>query len=192
MAHITVSVEYGIHCLLWLVDSDRKPLSSRDLADLQGISPSFVAKIFPKLEKAGIVRASEGVRGGYVLARAPKDISFLEIIDAIEGAKPLFDCKEVRIRCPLFGDDAPTWATKGTCGIHAVMLRAEKAMREALASQSLADVAAAYQRKAPAAFSEEVRDWVDNRFQSRTRKPVVPDRTGDKKSSKASSNAVNS
>src|SRR3954468_12135682 len=99
MAHLTTSVEYGIHCLLWLADSGGKPLSSRDLAELQGISPSFLAKIFPKLEKAGIVEASEGVRGGYRLARSPEKISVLQVVDAIEGEKPLFDCLEIRRRC---------------------------------------------------------------------------------------------
>ncbi len=65
MAYITTSVEYGgIHCLLWLVGDNQRALSSRELAELQGISPSFLAKIFPKLKKAGIVVASEGVRGG--------------------------------------------------------------------------------------------------------------------------------
>ena len=129
MAHLTVSVEYGIHCLLWLVSSGNQPLSSRDLAELQGISPSFLAKIFPKLEKAGLVMASEGVRGGYRLAKAPEDITFLDIVDAIEGDKPLFDCQEVRGRCAVFGQRPPSWATSGVCAVHAVMLRAEKAMR---------------------------------------------------------------
>ncbi|GAA4247165.1 RrF2 family transcriptional regulator [Azospirillum formosense] len=64
MAHLTASVEHGIHCLLWLAAAGDAPLSSRHLAELQGISPSFLAKIFPMLEKAGIVTASEGVRGG--------------------------------------------------------------------------------------------------------------------------------
>ncbi|MGD9802022.1 MAG: Rrf2 family transcriptional regulator [Hyphomicrobiaceae bacterium] len=166
-----MSVEYGTHCLLWLADFGEKPLSSRELAELQGISPSFVAKIFPKLEKAGIVRASEGVRGGYVLAKAPRDISFLQIVDAIEGKKPLFDCQEIRARCPLFGKQPPTWATTGTCAIHAVMLRAEKAMRESLASQSLADVARVLGRKAPPQFAGEVREWIDDRAENRLGKP---------------------
>src|SRR5215475_16133515 len=102
MAHLTASVEYAIHCLLWMTDGSDIPRSSRDLAEMQGISPSFVAKIFPKLEKAGIVRASEGVRGGYVLARPQDEINFLEIIDAVEGRKPLFECQEIRGRCALF------------------------------------------------------------------------------------------
>ena len=51
-----------------MADSDAAPRSGRDLALFQGISPTFVAKILAKLEKAGIVRAAEGLRGGYLLA----------------------------------------------------------------------------------------------------------------------------
>ncbi|MDQ7250464.1 RrF2 family transcriptional regulator [Dongia sedimenti] len=174
MAHITVSVEYGIHSLLWLVGQEGKPLSSRKLAELSGVSPTFLAKIFPKFEKAGIVRAAEGVRGGYALAKAPQDISFLEIVDAIEGEKPLFDCQEIRVRCPLFGKAPPAWATNGTCAVHAVMLRAEKSMRDALKAQSLGDVAQAFGRKAPSEFWTTFRKWLDDEDKPRVRKPVSP------------------
>jgi Rrf2 family protein len=177
MAHLTVSVEYGIHCLLWLVDSGDMPLSSRDLAELQGISPSFVAKIFPRLEKAGIVTASEGLRGGYRLARQPEEISFLQIVDAIEGNKPLFDCLEIRSRCAVFGETPPDWATRGFCSIHQVMLKAEKAMRVELAAHSLADVSASVSRKAPRKFFVQVHDWITKRTNSRKlgRRPKMLD-----------------
>jgi Rrf2 family protein len=167
MAHITNSVEYGIHSLLWLVDPASGQPSSRDLAELQGISPSFVAKIFPKLEKAGIVQASAGVRGGYRLAKAPADITLLDIVDAIEGTKPLFDCQEIRDRCAVFGNDAPAWATIDVCAIHAAMLRAEKAMRDSLAQETLASIAAMVERKAPNTFPIEVRDWLGERTKRR-------------------------
>lgn len=169
MAHITAGVEYALHCLLWLVDSPGAPLSSRDLADFQGISPSFLAKVFPKLEKAGIVASSEGVRGGYRLAKRPEAISVLAVVDAIEGEKPLFDCQEIRGRCATFGGRPPAWATKGVCAIHAVMLRAEKAMRDSLESQTLADIAGTLERKMPPEFSEEVRRWVEERTEARIR-----------------------
>src|SRR5215469_16144769 len=99
MAHLTASVEYGIHCLLLLAGAGDQPASGRDLAEFQGVSPSFVAKIFSRLEKAGIVTASEGIRGGYRLARPPEQITILAIVDAIEGKKPLFECQEIRGRC---------------------------------------------------------------------------------------------
>jgi len=167
MAHLTASVEYSIHSLLWLVDAGAKPLSSRDLAELQGISPSFLAKLFPRLEKAGIVKASEGVRGGYVLARPPEEVSFLQIIDAIEGFKPLFECQEIRNRIALFGDTPPAWATDGLCSIHAVMIKAEEAMRAQLAAHTLADIAGAMVRKAPSGFKIEVQEWMDERVGGR-------------------------
>src|SRR3546814_671932 len=85
MVDLCASVEYGLHCLLGLRDAVEPPRSARDLALFQGISPSFVAKIFSKLEKAGIVEAAEWVRGCYRLAREPEAISVLELVDAIEG-----------------------------------------------------------------------------------------------------------
>jgi Rrf2 family protein len=176
MAHITTSVEYGIHCLLWLVGTGDRAMSSRDLAELQGISPSFLAKIFPKLEKAGIVAASEGVRGGYRLARSADSISFLDIVDAIEGEKPLFDCQEVRGRCALFAGGAPGWATDGVCAVHGVMLQAEKAMRDALAAQSLLDVATRFGRKVPDDFFGNVEAWVGGRMSGRTGRTPRPER----------------
>ncbi len=181
MAHLTNSVEYGIHCLLWLVYSGKSRASSRDLANLQGISPSFVAKIFQKLEKAGIVNANDGVRGGYQLAKPPEEITVLAIVDAIEGYKPLFDCKEIRGRCAVFDGDPPHWATSGVCAIHAVMLRAEKSMRDALAMESLASLAQTVDRKAPDDFGHCVEEWLSDRGKARLRgrKPEIFERLSD-------------
>jgi Rrf2 family protein len=167
MAHLGSSVEYALHCLLWLVDPASGQPSSRDLAEMQGLSPSFLAKVFPKLEKAGIVAAASGLRGGYRLARTPARISVLDVVDAVEGEKPLFECQEIRGRCAVFGDRPPAWATSGVCGIHAVMLRAEQSMRRELASTSLADLATGFGRKMPPEFPAEVRVWFEGRVGKR-------------------------
>jgi Rrf2 family protein len=175
---MTVGVEYGLHCLLWLAGSPNTPLSSRDLGELQGVSSSFLAKIFPKLEKAGIVTGSEGIRGGYVLARRLEDISVLDVVDAIEGRKPLFDCQEIRGRCAVFEGRTPDWAAKGVCAVHATMLRAEKAMRASLAGETLADIATSFARTAPPEFSEDVGKWVKNQSRARVRRWATKDETG--------------
>ncbi|WP_237386768.1 RrF2 family transcriptional regulator [Xenorhabdus sp. Sc-CR9] len=169
MAYITVSVEYGIHCLLWFVDNPDRSLSSRELAELQGISPSFLAKILPRLEKAGIVNSNEGIRGGYRLALPAEKITFLSIIDAIEGHKPLFECQEVRQRCAIFENtNLPDWAISDTCSVHKVILQAEKAMRDVLANQTLADVAARLCQIAPKKFYRDVNSWMDKKIEART------------------------
>lgn len=155
------TVEYGLHCVLWLTSEDVERASSRDLADLQGVPAATVAKIMPKLEKAGIVASKDGIAGGYALARSAQDITVLDVVDAIEGGKRLFDCKEVRRGCFLFGGEPPSWSTDGVCGIHAVMLRAENRMRTELARTSLADLAKGVRH--PPKFEARVASWLRDR-----------------------------
>ncbi len=159
-----VSVEYGLHTLLWLVTETPKRASSRDLAEMQGVPAATLAKIMPKLEKAGIVNSSDGITGGYELAKSPGVISVLEVVDAIEGDRKLFDCKEVRRGCILFAGAPPSWSVDGVCRIHAVMLRAEKRMRSELAKTTLADLARGGR---PEEFENTVADWFRDRATAR-------------------------
>ena len=171
------TVEYGVHCLLMLVRPLEKPVSSRELAELQGVSPTIVAKIFPKLEKAGLVISTDGISGGYRLARDPADISMLDVIDAIEGDRRLFDCKEVRQSCALFGGTPPAWVSGGVCGVHAVMLRAEKSMRAEMARTSILDLAEGMYRKAPAEFGPNIGRWFQDRAVGRESSRIAAVRT---------------
>lgn len=172
MSHFGNAVEQALHCLLFLVDRAGEGLpSARDLAEFQGVSLSFVAKLFTKLEKADIVESGEGVTGGFRLAQPPSEISVLQVVDAIEGTKPLFQCREIRKNCVLYGDTPPKWATKGVCAIHAVMIEAERKMREALASVSLKDLADEASAKLPKSFFTTADDWFETRQADRR---VVP------------------
>ncbi|MRW85512.1 Rrf2 family transcriptional regulator [Pseudoduganella sp. FT26W] len=172
MSHISSGVEYGIHCLLFLVGEDggSRDASVRDLAELQGVPLDFLAKIFTKLSKAGLVAATEGVKGGFTLARAAGDISVLDVVTAIDGDKALFDCREIRARCALFDDTPPNWATSGTCAVHAVMQGAQRRMEEALAQETLQDLAQKVNRKSPASFDTKVVNWLGERAGKRTAK----------------------
>jgi Rrf2 family protein len=167
MAHIGAAVEYGLHCLVWLANFPDLELSSRDLAVMQGVPAAFVSKIFPRLEKAGIVQSSKGIQGGYRLARPSNTISILDVVDAIEGKKPLFDCREIRSHCALFVGRQPSWSGRGICGIHAAMLQAEECMRDELSRVFLAQLARGANRNAPAQFSAEAEAWFKERFTSR-------------------------
>ncbi len=159
-----VSVEYGLHTLLWLVAEHPKRASSRDLAEMQGVPVAMLAKIMPKLEKGGIVSSSDGITGGYELAKSPADVTVLEVVDAIEGDRSLFDCKEIRRGCVLFGGTPPPWSVDGVCRIHAVMLRAEKRMRSELARTTLADLTRGGR---PQDFENLVADWFRDRTAAR-------------------------
>lgn len=169
------ALEYGMHCLTWLVGRDR-PASSRDLAELQGAPAAMTAKIMTRLEKAGIVTVAGGVHGGYRLARPPKDISMLDVADAVDGRKPLFECREIRRNCALFDGAPPDWATRKVCGIHAVMLRAQKAMRDEMARTSLLDIV--QEIPAPPDFGAEPGRWLDGRIEAREQSRIMAMRAG--------------
>ncbi|HCA6585283.1 TPA: Rrf2 family transcriptional regulator [Pseudomonas aeruginosa] len=163
MALYSAGVEYGIHCLLFLADEkgDSRESSVRTLAELQGVPPELLAKVFTRLAKAGLVAATEGVRGGFRLARPANEISVLDVVRAIDGDKSIFECREVRERCAIFEGKPPSWATRNTCSIHAVMLTAQKRMEEALAQQTILDLVRRVGRIAPPEFGEEVLRWMD-------------------------------
>lgn len=155
------AVEFGLHSILCLIAPRSKPVSNRDLAEFVGISPALLAKILPKLEKAGLIGSSGGFHGGYRLARPADEITVLDVVDAVDGSKSLFDCKEIRGNCVLFSGVPPAWSVHGVCGIHAVMLRAEKSMRSEMAKTSILQLAMG--TRVPAAFSSEAGAWFDNR-----------------------------
>ncbi|MGH7840236.1 MAG: RrF2 family transcriptional regulator [Candidatus Binataceae bacterium] len=118
-----------------------------------------------------MVVAVEGARGGFRVARAPALITVVEVIDAIDGAKPLFDCREIRGRCAVFAGRPPLAATEGVCSIHAIMLEAEARMRAVLASHNLAEIADTIAAKTPPDLSDQIAQWLDNRASARPPKP---------------------
>lgn len=169
MSHISSGVEYSLHCLLFLTryPGSVEEASVRDLAELQGVPSDFLSKLFTKLVKAELVVATEGVKGGVKLARPANQITVHDVVNAIDGDKLLFECREIRSRCTLFNGDAPAWATRGVCSIHAVMQAAEMAMRAELNQHTLADLAQRVSDKAPDAFGGQVVTWLTDRISNR-------------------------
>lgn len=172
------SAEYALHSLLNLA-ARTEPASVRDLASYQGIPERYLAKLFTRLVKAGLVTASEGIAGGFALARPAANIRVLDILDAVDPDRSLFACVEIRRQCALFGERPPTWATRGPCQIHAFMLDAERELRNYLATKTLADLGRELGHKAPRQFVEESTVWFQQRKSDRTtrRKEHEPHKT---------------
>jgi Rrf2 family protein len=159
--------EYALHSLLILA-TQTETVSIGDLARYQGIPERFLAKIFTRLKKANLVNGSEGISGGFRLARAPKKIQVLEVLKGVDPGRSLFTCAEIRRNCELFGTAPPKWAVKGPCRIHAFMEAAERNLHEFLASKNLSDLVGEYACKAPKAFVAETGTWFQTRKRSRT------------------------
>jgi len=162
------SVETGLHCLVALVNPpDSGPPSTRELAEFQGVSPSYVAKLFTRLANAGLITSVEGIQGGFKLAKDPTKISVWDVVNILEPDKPLFRCREIRRDIVLFNQKPPRWITCGFCPIHSAMLEAEKSMRKSLEAVSLADIAIQVGNGVPKIFGEKRNAWFANRMTSR-------------------------
>jgi Rrf2 family protein len=169
MAFYGAAVEYALHTLLNLAAAPAGTApSARDLAEFQRLPLAYVRKLLTRLEKAGLVAATEGRRGGWRLARDPARITTLDVAEAAEERTALFECREIRARCALWTDSArPRAATAGVCEIHAVMLKAESSMRRELAGTSLADILRRVEAKRSAAAAAAIPAWFEGRSAAR-------------------------
>jgi Rrf2 family protein len=104
---ITRQADYAVRAVLHLAkvgNSERSATSA--IAKEQNIPPSFLAKIISQLSIAGLLHTSRGARGGVTLARDPKDITLLEVVEAIDGPIQLNECVGNSGAC-TFEDNCP-------------------------------------------------------------------------------------
>lgn len=123
--------EYAIAALSRLALLFPEPASVQSLARAQRIPRPFLAKILGACAKAGLVRAKSGAAGGMTLARDPKSIAILEIIEACEGELRRSDCVFYSERTC----DGPF------CEVYCPLRRNEEGLREKLKGTTLADMA---------------------------------------------------
>lgn len=90
---ITRSGEYGLRGLVFLASQppDKMTLVS-EISREQNIPGTFLAKIFQRLTKVGVLRSIRGAKGGFTLGKPPDEITLREIIEALEGPIALNRC----------------------------------------------------------------------------------------------------
>ena len=102
---ITRQADYATRAILYLAGMSKgERVATSLVAREQKIPPSFLAKIISQLSVAGLLRTSRGARGGVTLAREPKDITLLEVIEAIDGPIQLNVCVEWECVCSFEGN----------------------------------------------------------------------------------------
>lgn len=89
---ITRQADYAVRAVMHLARHNDTRTATSAIAEEQKIPPSFLAKIISQLSIAGLLHTSRGARGGVTLARDPKEITLLEVIEAIDGPIQLNEC----------------------------------------------------------------------------------------------------
>jgi Rrf2 family protein len=129
---LTREGDYGIRSVLYLARQPYKKISFvTEISEEYKIPRSFLAKILQKLVKAKIVRSYRGVKGGFSLARQAKDISVLDVLEAIEGKLAMNLCLEDKRKCDF----------SRHCPIHGVWATAQAKVTEVLKKATFEDLA---------------------------------------------------
>lgn len=89
---ITQESDYALRIVDKLSKNSNKVVGSSVLSDELGIPLRFALKILRKLNLAGITDANRGINGGYFLNMKPEDITYKDVIEAIEGEIYLNKC----------------------------------------------------------------------------------------------------
>lgn len=104
---ITRQADYAVRAVLHLTKmGNTERAATSTVAKEQNIPPSFLAKIISQLSIAGLLHTSRGARGGVMLARDPKDITLLEVVEAIDGPIQLNECVGSEGTC-TFDENCP-------------------------------------------------------------------------------------
>src|SRR5512145_1062319 len=97
---LTREGDYGVRSVLYLSRQPYKKISFvTEIAEVYKIPRSFLAKILQKLVKAGIVKSYRGVKGGFSLARPAKEVTVLDVMEAVEGKTAMNLCLADRKKC---------------------------------------------------------------------------------------------
>lgn len=158
---LSQGVEYALHTLFYMIDMPiGTTIGIKELAELNKLSETYLSKIFTKLRKAGIVRSIQGAKGGYELAKQTQNISFWDIVEAIEGPSYMFQCAEIR-QNNILADETDACSCSKPCLIKVVMQEAEDQMRNYLSNKSLAWLKDEVYKDFLDTKKQSIADWLD-------------------------------
>jgi Rrf2 family protein len=125
---ITRETDYAIRCVDYLSDKWGSVTMVDEISRGKCVPRSFLAKILQKLTKASIVKSYRGVKGGFELARSPKEITLLDVIEAIQGPVAMNVCAIDETMCDF----------SNSCAVHPVWIEVRREVEKILREKTFA------------------------------------------------------
>jgi Rrf2 family protein len=151
-------VEWALHCCAILAGlPEGRYLSTKALAEFHGLPKEYLSKALQSLSQAGLVATTLGPSGGYRLARPPAELTFLDIVEAVEGKARTFVCNNIRENNPCRPQG---YCESGPCPVARIMWEADEAWRDKLRSVRLSDLTEALAQDIPAELWKDSFEWV--------------------------------
>lgn len=151
MFRLSRGAEYSIRGILYLSLKYAEKYAEENISIIEEISQAsevpvpYMAKLFQALARKGFVKSFKGQKGGFVLSKHPRDISMLDVIEAMEGPVHLNVCLIHDGFCPR----------DLTCSVHDVWTEAQKRLFDYLKECNFEQLALNAQKKHKA-YTERV------------------------------------
>lgn len=137
---VSRKVDYALRAVIFLSQQDtERPLPAKEIAARRRIPIKFLEKIIRDLMRHDIVRSHRGARGGYTLSRRPGEITFRQVIEAIEGPISLNVCVAGQKDCSVLS----------SCNMQRVWQEGQRRVLDYFSETTLADVANDMNSSAP-------------------------------------------
>jgi Rrf2 family cysteine metabolism transcriptional repressor len=89
----STKAEYGVRVMVELARrAGEEPIPLAEIAAHDGLPLAYLEHLVARLRKAGLVDSRRGSHGGYLLARAPGEITMAEVVEALEGSIAPIEC----------------------------------------------------------------------------------------------------
>lgn len=130
---------YGVKAMVDLaVNFGETPVSIKTISERQNISEYYLEQLFLPLRKSNLIKSIRGAQGGYILNRAPEEITIGEIIDVLEGPIEISDCVE-----------GASCTNIDCCATRLLWEKIKKSIDSVLESTTLKDIVDDYQSMNP-------------------------------------------
>jgi Rrf2 family transcriptional regulator, nitric oxide-sensitive transcriptional repressor len=91
---ISQTAEYALRAVVWLARDPETPLGTPRIARATHVSAGYLSRVLQALARAGLVESKPGRAGGFRLKRSPREISVLDVVNAVDPVERI-------VRCPL-------------------------------------------------------------------------------------------
>jgi Rrf2 family protein len=129
---VSRKVDYALRAVIHLADEERREraCSVAEIAARERIPRQFLEKIIRDLIRTGLVRSRRGPHGGYVLGRSAEEVTFKDVIEAVEGPISLNVCVGEHAECFLMG----------ACGMNRVWIEGQRRVMDLFQTTTIASV----------------------------------------------------
>ena len=125
------TTDYAIRIVCYLA-AQRQMISTSELSQELSVPSSYIPKITKKLKQAGIIKACEGIKGGYQIAKQPENISLRDVISCTESTMAISRCLEKEGGCSK--------NYIACCKVHQILLDLQNIYNNRLESVKISDI----------------------------------------------------